>query len=266
MKGKTISNMILWVLGAYLLLPLIATFLYSVFKEWDSILPSGVTLKYYGEILSDGTFLAAIVRTVLISVLPIILCTLMILLTMYVITVYVPWLDRYMQILCTIPYAIQGIIIAISVLALYADAPWPFSNRIFMLTATYCVIILPYMYQGIRNRLNGINAVKLLEAAQMLGTTKLHAFFAVVVPNIVSGVMISAMLSASLIFGDFVIVNIIGGSYYPTTQGYLYHVLSQSGQKSSAVIIVLFAVTLLLTLGSLRMKDGKRKVKHKEAA
>lgn len=63
-------------------------------------------------------------------------------------------------------------------------------NRIFMLTSTYCIVVLPYVYQGIRNNLNGMNASRLIEAAQMLGAGRFYAFFHIVVPNIISGVMV----------------------------------------------------------------------------
>ncbi len=68
----------------------------------------------------------------------------------------------------------------------------------FMLVATYMVVILPYVYQGIRNNLNGVRAPRLIEAAQMLGASKFYAFFRVVIPNIMSGVTISAMLAMAM--------------------------------------------------------------------
>ena len=55
----------------------------------------------------------------------------------------------------------------------------------------------------------------------MLGADKFYAFFRIIVPCMLSGVVIASMLSIALIFGDFVIVNTIGGSYYSTAQMYL---------------------------------------------
>jgi len=242
------------VLCIYLILPLALTFLYSVFQQWNDILPSGFTTQYYQQLLTDSRFLLALGRTVLISILPILLCTVIVLLAMYVVVVYLPALDHIMQVLCMIPYAIQGIILSVSILALYVDAPEPFSNRIFMLTAAYCVMILPYMYQSVKNNLTAINAPRLLETAEILGAGKLRAFFTIIVPNIASGIVISMMLSASMVFGDFVIVNTIGGSYFETAQMYLYKILFTSGQLSSTLIVVLFLTTLLISGGILGIK------------
>jgi putative spermidine/putrescine transport system permease protein len=158
--------------------------------------------------------------------------------------------------LCNIPYALQGIILAISILSLYVSAPPPFSNRFVMVVLTYCIVILPYIYRGLKNSLDTINANRLIEAAQMLGANKFYAFFVVVVPNILSGISIVAMLSISIVFGDFVIVNIIGGSYFQTTQMYLYKKLFESGQASSVVIVVMFGLTLILS-GTVNMLNKK---------
>ncbi|HWR23706.1 MAG TPA: ABC transporter permease subunit [Feifaniaceae bacterium] len=232
---------------AYLLIPLAFTFLYSIFSAWNEVLPSGLTFRYYLEVFSDAAFLLSVGRTLLISAASVAACTVIVLLCMFVITAYHPEWDKYIQVLCTIPYAIQGVIIAISVLSLYAGAPAPLNNRILMMTATYCVVILPYMYQGIRNSLQAVNARCLMEAAQILGASRFAAFFRVIVPNIVSGITVSCMLSLAIVFGDFVVANTLGGNYYQTAQMYLYRAQFRSGQLSSAIVMVLFLVTLIIS-------------------
>ena len=246
-ESQKSAAVVITLICAYLLLPLAVTLLYSLFSEWGDLLPTGFTLAAYRELFGDVAFWASVGRTVIISVLPVFVCTLFVLLAMYVVVVYLPGLGRYMQLVCTIPYALQGVILAISVLSLYADAPAPLSNRVLMLTATYCIVVLPYVYQGIQNALYGVNAARLIEAAQMLGATRLYAYFRVVVPNILSGVTISAMLAMAIVFGDFVVINTIGGGYFHTAQMYLYEIIKKSGQRASAAIMVLFVVTLFIS-------------------
>lgn len=248
MKIKNLSQkIILFLIGFFLMFPLVVTFIYSFFTEWMDVLPKGFTLRGYGELFGDGLFWASMLRTVIISIVPIVLCTIIILLAMYVVVIYLPGVEKILQIFCTIPYALQGVILPISIIALYANAPEPFSNRIFMLVSTYCIVVLPYIYQGIRNNLYGIQASKLIEAAQMLGASRFYAFFRIVVPNIMNGVTVSAMLAMAIVFGDFTIINTMAGNYFPTSQMYLFAAMKQSSQKASAVIIILFLVTLLIS-------------------
>ena len=259
-NGKQKLNLAVMIgVAAYLVLPLGLTFFYSIFQQWTGILPTGLTLRYYGELLRDPGFYMPIMRTLFISTGPVLLCSLLTILAMYVIVVHHPKWQKYMQIVCTVPYSLQGVILAISVLALYCGLPLPFSDRIAMLVCTYCVLILPYIYRGIQNSLNAINARQLIEAAQLLGCSPLAAYLRVVVPNLISGITVSAMLSVSLLFGDFVVVNIIGGSYYQTAQMYLYKMMFRSGQQTSAMIVILFALTLMISASVLVMQQKKKK-------
>ena len=256
---KAGGTLLLWIIGIYLLFPLFLIFLYSLFTEWITIIPKGISLNAYVELFQDSYFWASLGRTLVISIGPILICTIVVLLAMYVVVVYLPKLDKVMKVICTIPYAIQGVILPISVLGLYANAPEPFSNRVFMLVCTYCIVVLPYIYQGVRNNLNAVHAPRLLEAAQMLGAGKFYAFCKIILPNIANGVMVSAMLALSVVFGDFVIINTLAGNYFPTGQMYLYAVMKQSGQKSSAVIVILFVVTLLISLAVFGLQKQKKR-------
>ena len=258
-KKHTGAKLAILVIMIYLMLPLLMTLVYSLFQEWMDVTPKGFTISAYTEILGDPIFLKAVGRTIVISIFPILLCTIFLLLAMYVVVVYQPGWDKLIQTLCTIPYAIQGVILPICVLSLYTRAPKPFNNRMVMLVAAYMIVILPYMYQGIRNNLNGVGAARLIEAAQMLGASRFYAFFGVVIPNIMSGVTISVMLSMAIVFGDFVIINTLAGGRFMTAQMYLYDVMKKSGQRTCAVIIILFAVTLLISAAAFFMQSGSKK-------
>ena len=247
----------------YLLIPLIMTFIYSLFREWIEVFPKGFTLSAYTTLFTDAIFWEAVGRTVIISILPILLCTVFVLLAMYVVVVYHPELNKFVQILCTIPYAVQGVILPICVLSLYSGLPKPFNNRILMLVATYMIVILPYVYQGIRNNLNGISTIAMIEAAQMLGASKFYSFFRVIVPNIMSGVTVSIMLSMAIVFGDFVIINTLAGGHYMTAQMYLYDVMKKSGQQTCAVVVILFIVTLLISALAFTLESRGKNRKEK---
>ena len=225
------------------------TFFYSIFRQWTDILPVGFTLEFYADIFTDRAFLIPLLRTLIISFVPVLICAVSVILAVYVTSIVHPRLEKIMQTLCTIPYALQGVILAISVLSLYSGVPAPFSNRVVLLTGTYCVVILPYMYRGILNNLISVDAKNLIAAAQIIGLSRFGAYIRVVVPNILKGVKISVMLSVSLLFGDFVIVNTIGGSYFVTAQVFLFkNLMRVSGQRASAFIIILFSVTMTISI------------------
>lgn len=239
----------------YLMLPLVATLIYSLFDKWTGILPENFTLKYYADLLTEPDFLWSLFRTVLISIVPIALSILIVLLALFAVMVYFPKFEKYMQILCMIPYTIQGVILSVSILSLYSSSPTILGIRLVMLVGAYCIIILPYIYQGIRNSLNAINTKTLLEAAEMLGASKLYGFFRVVVPNILSGITVSALLAVGIIIGDYVLIRNITGSSFKNVQIYLFLAMKSSSTKASAVFVVIMITTFLITALVLYLKN-----------
>lgn len=93
----------------------------------------------------------------------------------------------------------------------------------------------------------------------MLGAGRFYTFWKIILPNIMNGIMVSAMLAMSIVFGDFVIVNTLAGNYFPTGQMYLYAEMRQSGQHASAVIVLLFFVTLMISLAVFGLQKNKKK-------
>ena len=74
MKDKNIMSRLFVILViVYLLIPLVATFIYSVFDKWTGILPQQFTLRHYVDLLSDNVFLMSLFRTIIISIVPIII-------------------------------------------------------------------------------------------------------------------------------------------------------------------------------------------------
>jgi putative spermidine/putrescine transport system permease protein len=103
------------------------------------------------------------------------------------------------------------------------------------------------MYQGIRNSMRTVSAPQLMEAAELLGASKATAFRKVIIPNLLPGIVVSILLSISVLFGEFVLTNLLVGGQFETIQIYLYRRLSESGHLSSAVVITYFVFILLLS-------------------
>ncbi|MBR3401545.1 MAG: ABC transporter permease subunit [Parasporobacterium sp.] len=262
-KGSKVSaNIVMTIVIIWLLIPLAATIVYSLFEDWTGIIPKGFTLANYELIFSDSSFLTAMYQTVLICIVPIVITIILVLLALFVVTVYFPRLEKYMQILCMIPYTIQGVILSVSILVLYAKNGSILSDRMVMLIGAYCIIILPHIYNGIRNGMRAINMNMLLEAAEMLGDSKLKAFFKVIVPNIITGITVSSLLAVSLLFGDYVIIRNLSSTNVNNMQKFLYQAMKRSSTEASAVFVVIMLITCAITaiVLSLQSRSGAEKV------
>lgn len=251
---------VLWksIIAAFLLIPLVVTFIYSFADRWVTVLPEGFTLGYYIKILSDQQFLMGILRGILISAVPVLITNLSVLLALYVVIVYMPKMEKYVQVFCLIPTTINGIILATSVLSTYSGSGTVLSNRIVMLVFIYSVFVMPMTYQGIRNSLYAVNTTGLLEAAEMLGYRKFHSYLTIVVPAILPGLCTSALMSFAGLFGDFAIIKIIASSQYETAQSYLYRNRSTDTQALSAAVVILLLITLLINYVVHRSQNGRK--------
>jgi putative spermidine/putrescine transport system permease protein len=197
-------------------------------------------------VFHDTRFWPSVIRALVIAIAPIFISGFVVILALYSSILYYPKIDKYLQGVCMLPHTVNGVILAISALTLYAGSSTPFRNRVVMLTCVYCVIILPVVYQGIRNNLHAVNIRQLIDAAEILGASKLYAFLRIVVPNILSGILVAALLGMSRIFTDYVVVKIIAGSRYLTSQQLLYNYRDKPGQYVSVIILITFLFILLI--------------------
>ena len=257
-EHKVMKNVLEIVIAAFLLMPLVIMFIYSFSERWITILPEGFTIKYYIKTLTNEKFILGIIRGMIISIIPVVITNISVLLALYVVIVYMPKMEKVVQIFCLIPTTINGIIIATSVLSAYSGTNTIFANRIVMLTLIYCVFVLPMTYQGIRNSLYSVNTKGLLEAAEMLGYHKFYSYVTVVIPSILPGVCNSALMCFAGLFGDFAIIKIIASSQFETAQAYLYRNRSTDTQELSAAIVILLLITLCINYAVHKSQNSKK--------
>ncbi len=266
---KNFPKIFIGIVIVLLFLPIVLTFLYSIATNWHStIMPEGITFKWYTQLFNDSAFLQALLRTLFISLITVTISICIMVPTVYIIAVYFPKWERIMQSIVLLPYAIPGVISAVGLIQIYSKPPFLLSGTIVLLIGAYFVIVLPFMYQGIRNSLRNINVIELVQAAELLGASKIEAFFKVVLPNILSGIVVSSLLSFSMLFGEFVMTNFLMGSRYETVQIYLKRLMDTSGHLSSAIVIsyfvfILVITTIALKISKLSIKSKTQKVKKK---
>ena len=119
MKKKSAGSVaIMLLVMIYLLIPLVISIIYSVFHKWTGVIPEGFTLHNYVDLFTDSNFLASVGRSIAMSIIPIIVTIVIVLLALFVTAIYFPKLEKYVQIICMIPYTIQGVILSVSILCM----------------------------------------------------------------------------------------------------------------------------------------------------
>ncbi len=255
---KALAYIWILIVSIILICPLLLTFVYSFSQSWDSIFPGKFTLLFYQTIFNDPTFIPSVLRGFIISFIPILLMNIAVVFPLYYSIIYSSVLERILQVLCILPYSVQGVILATSILGLYSGFGLFLSNRILLLTLAYCIIILPYIYQSIRNAFYIVNLKRLVEAGEILGATKLEILFKIIFPSLKPGLLISTLLSMALIFGDFSIIKIIAGNQYQTAQMYLHNTRNMPNQIASAIVVIMFSITFIISNAILALRKDNR--------
>ena len=84
MKKRSLSStLVILVVIVYLLIPLFATAIYSLFSKWTDLLPENFTVAHYVELLTEEDFMMSLVRTIVICIIPILLTVLLVLLALF---------------------------------------------------------------------------------------------------------------------------------------------------------------------------------------
>ena len=170
----------------------------------------------------------------MICIIPVALTIVLVLLALFVTTIYFPKLEQYVQIICMIPYTIQGVILS--------SVSWDFtsSNPTFWKPDRDADRRLLYYHtslylSGHPQRYAFRQYADALRGRRRCWRVKLYAFFKVIVPNILSAIVVSSLLAIGIIFGDYVLVRNLAGSVFPNVQIYLYQAMKSDSMKSSAV-------------------------------
>lgn len=240
-----------------MLMPLLGTLLYSVSHSWSgTILPEGLTLKWYLALLADERFLSAMTNSLWVCAAALLLTAVLVIPLLFVVFCYFPWLKPVMNQLILLPFAVPPVVSSVGMLQIFSEEPFVLTGSPWVLLGAYFTVALPFMYRALANSMTGLNLQDMLDAAQLLGASPFRTFFSIVLPNLKTGVLVSVCLCFSLLFGEFVFANMLAGTRFETVQVYLFNMKAKSGHFCSAVVISYFLVIFLMTW--LAGKWGKR--------
>lgn len=257
---------VIGVTALILLLPIAATVIYAFSSSWGAtILPDGLTTRWFEQLLSDPRFMAAMGRSFFICLATLAFSTLLVLPAVFAVFYYFPKLKDLMEILIILPFAVPPVVSSVGLLQIYAGEPFEIVGTPWILVGTYFTIAVPFMYRSLANGLEGINLKDLIDAAHLLGASTFSAFMRCILPNLNRALLASLFLSFSFLMGEFVFANILVGTRFETLQIYLYTKRMTSGHLNAAIVVTYFFLTLILTWIAMYLSRPKRE-RSKEAS
>jgi putative spermidine/putrescine transport system permease protein len=240
------------VLGAFLIfmiVPVIATLVFSVSTRWDrSLWPEGYTLQWWTEVTSRSAFLITLKNTFVASFATMACLLVLVTPTAYWMKLKVPQGKPLVEFISSFSFAVPGVVLALALIRFYSGVPLPIVNHPAILIAACMVLSLPFMYRPVLNALEAIDFRVLTEAAQSLGANGWVILSEVIVPNIMSGIISGCLLVFSTVFAEFTLTNLLVGTRFKTFPLYLVEFTRFDGRQASALAVVSFVVAWITSL------------------
>lgn len=268
MKERGVGRyLILGIFFLYMLLPLLATFMFSLSTRWDhTILPEGLTLKWWQAATGRRAFGLTLRNSLTISAWTVGLAALLVTPTAFWAHLRVPRSKPLIELMTILPFGIPGVILALALIRYYSEVPLPLINTPAILVAACMVISMPFMYRPVSNALNAIDVRTLSEAALSLGAGWGTILLKVIVPNILPGVINGCLLVFSTVFAEFTLSNLLVGTRFKTFPIYLVEFTRFDGRQASALAVISFVVAWVTSLLILRVAHQGSRVEEAAGA
>ena len=248
-KNRSLPSLFIGGFLFYMLLPIIATYVFSIATRWDrSILPEGLTLEWYKIAIADRWFLIVFKNSLILSFSTVIASILIIVPTAYWVHLRVPTAKPILDLISTLPFAIPGVVLSLGLIRLYARPPLMLARTPAMLVAAYVIFTMPFMYRPVVNSLEAVDIKVLTEAAQSLGASWFRTFRQVILPNIMPGIVSGGLLVFATIFGEFTIATFLVGARFKTFPMQLVYYTRRDGRIASAYSVISFTIAWVSSL------------------
>ncbi len=231
---------VVWLLvgAAYFLIPLIATFVFSMRHDATG---KCCTLANYGTILHDPSFWKNIKTSFILSLETIAISLLLLVPTVYWVHLKVPRLRSVIGFLALVPFVVPPIILVVGLLDFYKGTPhWFYAEPYGFLVAAYVILAFPYVYFALDAGFRAIDVHTLTEAAHSLGASWPVTLLRVIVPNIKTAAMAGSFLTLAIVMGEFTIASLSAFHTFPI---YIQQVNQDKLYAASAVSLLSFVIT-----------------------
>ncbi len=253
-RGGFADRLLIGVVSLLLLLPVLAVVVSALATDWYSgLVPSGLTLRWFGAVLREPAFQAALARSLLVAAGSVVLQVLVTVPAILVAHCYLPWLDRWMERLMVLPYALPQVVLVVGLLGLYASGPLVLTGTPWMLLGGYLPLAFPLLYLPMKNNLRALRVHELLDAGHLLGAGDLVIARRVILPCVAPGLAVGLSMVFALSFAEFVFANLLVGGNFQTLAVYLFGQRQKIGQVTAVIVVIYFAAMWLSTLVALSM-------------
>lgn len=250
--SRTVGKLYTFLIFLFLYAPILVLIVFS-FNDTETAsrtVFSGFSLRWYEKLFEDRLIMEALRNTLIIAVAAAVASTVLGTMAAIGINSMKRLPKRVMMNITNFPMVNPEIVTGVSMMLLFVFAVGVFGGRSLgmgSIIAAHITFCLPYVILQVLPKLRQMDPA-LYEAAQDLGCPPVKAFFKVVLPEIMPGIVTGMIMAFTLSIDDFVISYFTSG----TTQTLPIYIYSMTRKRVSpeinALSTVLFAAVMALLI------------------
>jgi len=242
------DRLLIGTVSLLLLLPVAAVAVSALATDWYSgLAPSGLTLRWFAQVLAEPAFQSALARSLFIAAASVALQVLVTVPAILVAHCYLPWLDRWMERLMVLPYALPQVVLVVGLLGIYASDPVVLIGTPWILLLGYLPLAFPLLYLPLKNNLRALDVHELLDAGHLVGAGDFAIARRVILPCVAPGLTVGLSMVFALSFAEFVFANMLVGGNFQTLAIYLFGQRQKVGQVTAVIVVIYFAAMWVST-------------------
>ncbi|MFB8076578.1 MULTISPECIES: ABC transporter permease [unclassified Streptomyces] len=240
--------------GAYFLVPLIASFVFTVHTPGQ-----GVSFEAYTALLAADGFTESLLLSLGLAAATIALALLLAVPALVAVRIGAPRLRPVVEVMCMLPLVVPPIALVTGISTVLRWGPDHLSRTPlyqtflavqnesfpFVLVLAYTVMALPFVYRSLDAGLRAFDVPTLVEAARNCGAGWPYVMFRVILPNLRSSLAGAAFLTLALVLGEFTIASLLGFRPFAV---WIVSISGAHARMSVAVSLLSLVITWVLLL------------------
>ena len=272
MKKKTpfISKLYIALIFVFLYAPIAVMMLFSFNSTTSTYTLSGFSTHWYSVMFNDANAMQALKNTVLLAV-----CAAgaaLVLGTLAAVGLFNSKNKLYKRAMMTatnIPMMNPEIVTGIAMMLLFVFAGTLVRKSdvlgFWTLLVAHITFALPYVILNVLPKLRQFD-MHIYEAAIDLGCKPISAFFKVVIPEILSGIITGCVMSFTLSLDDFIISYFTNGPSFQTLPIYIFSMTKKRVKPDMFALSTLMFVSILILLILMNIAQNRADSKGKSEA
>ncbi len=242
---KVTENFYLALIMIFLYAPIATLMVLSFSNSKSRTQWGGFTLHWYGEMFESATIMNALQNTLVIAFASALLATVIGTAAAIAINSMKPFPKTVIMGITNIPMLNADIVTGISLML--AFIAFGISLGFKTILIAHITFNIPYVILSVMPKLKQTNK-SVYEAAMDLGASPVYAFFKVVFPDILPGVLSGFLLAFTMSLDDFIITHFTKGAGINTLSTLIYSEVRRGIKPSMYALSTIIFVTVLVLL------------------